>query len=76
MLVVVTNVRSWTSRGDKMDEDLDSYEVRFYCENCGHNFCLELDDNMPTPKFCIFCASTVDFREDDELDEDEEDFYL
>jgi len=52
-----------------MDED--EYEVRFYCDSCGHNFCLELDEDMPTPKFCIFCASPIYFREDEDDDEDD-----
>ena len=39
--------------------------------SCGHNFCLELDEDMPSPKFCIFCASPVYFREDDYEDEDD-----
>ena len=56
-----------------MDED--EYEVRFYCDVCGHNFCLELDDDMPSPKFCIFCASPVHYRED-EYDEDDDGFHL
>jgi hypothetical protein len=49
----------------------DEYEVRFYCDSCGHNFCLELDEDMPTPKFCIFCSAPVYFREDDYEDEDD-----
>ena len=58
--------------------DGDEYEVRFYCDACGHNFCLELDDEMPKPKFCIFCASPIYYREseydydDDEEEEEEE----
>ena len=60
-----------------MDEDEDEYEVRFYCDACGHNFCLELDDDMPKPKFCIFCASPIYYRESDydydDEDEEEED---
>tara|TARA_R110002020_G_C16138727_1_gene761730 strand:+ start:79 stop:243 length:165 start_codon:yes stop_codon:yes gene_type:complete len=40
-------------------------EVRFYCDDCGHHFCLELDDDMPIPKYCIFCAALIYFKEDE-----------
>ena len=59
-----------------MDEDEDEYEVRFYCDACGHNFCLELDDDMPQPKFCIFCASPVHYRESEYDDEEDDGFHL
>jgi hypothetical protein len=49
-----------------MDEE---FEKRFYCDGCGHNFCMEVDEDMPEPKFCIFCGSTVYVRDEDEEDE-------
>ena len=57
-------------------ENENEYEVRFYCDSCGHNFCLELDDDMPSPKFCIFCASPVYFRDDEEFDLGDDGFHL
>ena len=54
-----------------MDEQ---YEQRFYCNSCGHNFCMEVDEDMPPPKFCIFCASPVFIGSDEEYD-DEDEFY-
>ena len=51
-----------------MDEQ---YEQRFYCNSCGHNFCMEVDEDMPEPKFCIFCASPVAMRNEEWDDEDE-----
>ena len=54
-----------------MDEE---FEKRFYCDNCGHNFCMEVDEDMPQPKFCIFCASPVFISSDEEY-EDEDEFY-
>jgi rRNA maturation endonuclease Nob1 len=55
-----------------MDED---FEKRFYCDGCGHNFCMEVDEDMPEPKFCIFCGSTVYVRDEDEDEADEDEFY-
>ena len=44
----------------------DEFETRFYCDGCGHNFCLELNEDMPKPQFCIFCASPVFIKNEDE----------
>ena len=53
----------------------DNFEIRFYCDDCGHNFCLELNEDMPEPKFCIFCASPIFIRQDEYEDSDEDEFY-
>ena len=39
------------------------YETRFFCDACSHNFCMEVDEDMPEPKFCIFCGSPVYIHE-------------
>ena len=57
--------------GGKWRKNMDDIEKRFYCNECGHKFCLELDEYMPEPKFCIFCASPIFIRKDEEYDEDE-----
>ena len=36
---------------------------------------LELDEYMPEPKFCIFCASPIFIRKDEYEDNDEDEFY-
>ena len=43
-----------------MDEE---YETRFFCDVCDHNFCMEVEEDMPEHKFCIFCGSPVNLRE-------------
>ena len=61
----------------------EEFEKRFYCDNCGHNFCMEVDEDMPQPKFCIFCASPVFMSSDSdgqnmryrEEYDDEDEFY-
>ena len=53
----------------------EEFEKRFYCDNCGHNFCMEVDEDMPQPKFCIFCASPVFISREEEYDDDEDEFY-
>ena len=55
-----------------MDEE---FEKRFYCDNCGHNFCMEVEEDMPDPKFCIFCSSPIFIRKDEYEDSDEDEFY-
>jgi rRNA maturation endonuclease Nob1 len=50
-----------------MDEEED-IEKRFYCDGCGHNFAMEVDEDMPEPKFCIFCGSPVYVRDDEHDD--------
>ena len=57
------------------DDNSETFEVRFYCNECGHKFCLELDEDMPEPKFCIFCASPIFIRKDEYEDSDEDEFY-
>jgi|TARA_Y100000310_G_C20621974_1_gene783858 hypothetical protein len=47
------------------------YETRFYCDVCSHNFCMEIDEDMPEPKFCIFCGSPVYTRTEEWNGEDE-----
>tara|TARA_Y100000294_G_C8528147_1_gene325798 strand:+ start:1220 stop:1384 length:165 start_codon:yes stop_codon:yes gene_type:complete len=54
-----------------MDEE---FEKRFYCDNCGHNFCMEVEEDMPEPKFCIFCGSTV-YIGDENFEDDEDENY-
>jgi hypothetical protein len=36
---------------------------------------MEVDEDMPEPKFCIFCGSTVYVRDEDEDEADEDEFY-
>ena len=55
-----------------MDEE---FEKRFYCDNCGHNFCMEVEEDMPDPKFCIFCSSPIFIRKDEYEDDEEDKFY-
>ena len=47
------------------------YETRFFCDACSHNFCMEVDEDMPEPKFCIFCGSPVYTRTEEWNGEDE-----
>ena len=47
------------------------YESRFFCDACSHNFCMEVDEDMPEPKFCIFCGSPVYTRTEEWNGEDE-----
>ena len=56
---------------DYADENDYFEESRFYCDHCGHNFCMEVEEDMPQPKFCIFCSSPVQLRKDEYEDEDE-----
>jgi hypothetical protein len=51
---------------------MDEYyeEVRFYCDACGHNFCLELEEDMPLPKFCLFCSARIYFKDDEDYKDD------
>ena len=56
------------ARPKLMDEYYE--EVRFYCDACGHNFCLELEEDMPLPKFCLFCSARIYFKDDEDYKDD------
>ena len=52
---------------------MEKEEKRFGCDECGHTFCMECEEDM-IPKFCPFCANPVYCRDDEEeeyYDEDE-----
>tara|TARA_B110001454_G_scaffold199489_1_gene204321 strand:+ start:131 stop:307 length:177 start_codon:yes stop_codon:yes gene_type:complete len=56
---------------DEYEDEEEFTDKRFFCDACGHNFCMEVEEDMPTPKFCIFCGSPVHAR-NEEFDEDED----
>ena len=59
-----------------MDEHEEEINKRFGCAECGHNFCMEVEEDMPAPKFCPFCAAPVynrDVDDEDEYEDDDED---
>ena len=56
---------------DEYEDEEEFTDKRFFCDACGHNFCMEVEEDMPTPKFCIFCSSPVHVK-NDEFDEDED----
>ena len=58
---------------DYEDDYEDEYEeTRFYCDHCGHNFCMEVEEDMPIPKFCIFCSSPVHLRNEEYYEDEDE----
>ena len=54
---------------------MDEVEKRFGCDECGHTFCMECEEDM-IPRFCPFCASPVYSRDDEDLEweDDDDDF--
>ena len=54
-----------------MEDDFEDDEIvkRFGCSECGHSFAMEVEEDMPSPKFCPFCATPVYNRDVDEEDE-------
>lgn len=46
---------------------MDEVEKRFGCDECGHTFCMECEEDM-IPRFCPFCASPVYSRDDEDLE--------
>ena len=37
---------------------MEEVEKRFGCNECGHTFCMECEEDM-IPKFCPFCGAPV-----------------
>ena len=37
---------------------MDEVEKRFACDECGHSFVMECEEDM-IPKFCPFCSQPV-----------------
>lgn len=37
----------------------EGMEVRFQCDACGHDFNLNVTEDMPMPKYCLFCATPI-----------------
>ena len=46
---------------------MDEVEKRFGCDECGHTFVMECEEDM-MPKFCPFCGNPVYGRDVDEQD--------
>ena len=46
---------------------MDEVEKRFGCDECGHTFCMECEEDL-IPRFCPFCASPVYSRDDEDLE--------
>ena len=46
---------------------MDEVEKRFGCDEGGHTFCMECEEDM-IPRFCPFCASPVYSRDDEDLE--------
>ena len=51
---------------------MDEVEKRFGCDECGHTFVMECEEDM-MPKFCPFCGNPVYDKDVDEKDVDEYD---
>ena len=58
--------------GGKWRKNMDDIEKRFGCDDCGHTFVMECEEDM-IPRFCPFCAAPVYDRDVDEKDEWDDD---
>ena len=49
---------------------MDEIEKRFGCDECGHTFVMECEEDM-IPRFCPFCANPVYDRDAEKGYDDE-----
>ena len=47
---------------------MEDVEKRFGCDECGHTFVMECDEDM-MPRFCPFCSNPVYNKDEDEDEE-------
>ena len=53
---------------------MDEVEKRFGCDECGHTFVMECEEDM-IPRFCPFCSFPVRNKDDDDDEDEWEDDY-
>ena len=52
---------------------MDEVEKRFACDECGHTFVMECDEDM-MPKFCPFCGKPVYDRDNEKEEYNDDNF--
>jgi len=60
--------------GGKWRKNMEKEEKRFGCDECGHIFVMECDEDM-IPRFCPFCSAPVYDRDEEEESEYDDDNY-
>ena len=52
---------------------MDEVEKRFGCNECGHTFVMECEEDM-MPKFCPFCGNPVYDRDNEKEEYNDDNF--